>query len=216
MKSKFLAVFAFVLPVLAVAQSDTEIQFWSEVGAKRDLSKHWNASVAVHYRYAPYAFSLDRAIVEAQIAQKVNKRWKRSLEVRNYTMYTPRTEETALDQRLRLRYSAERSFNKVHGDLSVRAALQHRLPLVGGGNQRTTLRLRTSYEYPVPNFKWDPEFQVEYLHDLNNNFERCMRVGIGSGRRLVLGKGSLGYFYERNFTNSDPHRHVLQWSYTLM
>ena len=68
-------------------------------------------------------------------------------------------------------------------------------------------RARASYAYNIKNFKWDPQFNVEYIGVAGGNFDKSIRAGISTDHKLLSGKIKIGYFYEHNpqLLDSDCH-----------
>ena len=101
----------------------------------------------------------------------------------------------------------ERRYKTAVGDFFMRYGVQHREVITGPGSRRTDFRARASYAYNIKNFKWDPQFNVEYIGVAGGNFDKSIRAGISTDHKLLSGKIKIGYFYEHNpqLLDSDCH-----------
>lgn len=209
MKSKLLFMALFI-GIMAFGQSATDQGVWFKMGMKADLSKELSLTVSGQYRTS--TLSHDRWITEAQLGREINKNWDLGLELRHYMVFDMKGATQGSFHRVRAQFYASQHIDLAKGDLHFRYALQQRAILTGSGNNKFTGRLRMQYDYPIKNFKWDPTFEVELFASGNPNFDRALRLGIGSDSKVAGKKLGVGYFYQRDISNTGTHAHVLQTS----
>lgn len=209
MKSKFL-ILALYMGVMAFGQSVTESAAWFKVGTKIDLSKEQSLSLSGQYRTS--TLSDDRWITEAQFGRELNKKWDLGVELRHYMMFDTKGATQGTFHRVRAQFYASQHIDLPKGDLHFRYALQQRAVLTGSGNNKFTGRFRVQYDYPIKDFKWDPTFEAEVFASGEPNFDRALRLGVGSEGKIAGKRLGVGYFYQRDISNTGTHAHVMQTS----
>lgn len=209
MKSKFL-ILALFMGVMAFGQSVTESAAWFKAGTKIDLSKELSLSLSGQYRAS--TLSDDRWITEAQFGRELNKKWDLGLELRHYMIFDTKGATQGTFHRARVQFYATQHIDLSKGDLHFRYALQQRAVLTGFGNNKFTGRFRVQYDYPIKDFKWDPTFEAEVFASGDPNFDRALRLGVGSESKVAGKKLGFGYFYQRDISNTGTHAHVVQTS----
>jgi len=196
--------------VMAFGQNDTESAFWFKAGKKLDLNKKHSLNFSGHYRTA--SDSHNRWITEVQFSREHSKNWDLGLELRYYMNFYMKDGSQETSQRVRAQFFASRHVGLSKGELHIRCALQQRRVLTGSGNDKFTGRFRVQYDYPIKNFKWDPTFEAELFASGNPDFDRELRLGAGSDSKVAGKKLGVGYFYQRDLSNTGTHAHVLQTS----
>jgi hypothetical protein len=209
MKSNFL-ILALFMGVMAFGQSVTESAAWFKAGTKIDLSKELSLSLSGQHRAS--TLSDDCWITEAQFGREINKQWDLGLELRHYMIFDTKGATQGTFHRVRAQFFASQHIDLPKGDLHIRYALQQRTVLTGSGNDKFTGRMRLQYDYPIKDFKWDPTFEAEVFASGNPNFDRALRLGIGSESKVAGKRWGFGYFYQRDISNTDTHAHVIQTS----
>lgn len=209
MKSKFLCL-ALLVCSTAFGQSATDPAVWFKAGTKFDLNKELSLSLSGRYRAS--TLSDDRWITEAQFGRELNKKWDLGIELRHYMIFDTKGATQGSFQRVRAQFYASQHIDLAKGDLHVRYALQQRAVLTGSGNNEFTGRLRVQYDYPIKDFKWDPTFEAEFFSSGDPNFDRALRLGVGSESKVAGKKLGFGYFYQRDLSNTGTHAHVVQTS----
>ncbi|MEY2970531.1 MAG: hypothetical protein RLZZ599_904 [Bacteroidota bacterium] len=209
MKSKLL-IAALLVGQLAFAQSATDLSTWFKAGTKFDLNKTHSLTFSGQYRTSN--LETDRWITELQFGREINKNWDLGLEFRHYMLFDSKGATQGTFHRARLQFFASQHIDLPKGDLHIRYALQQRTVLTGSGNDKFTGRMRLQYEYPIKNFKWDPTFEAEVFASSAPNFDRALRLGIGSESKVAGKRLGFGYFYQRDISNTDMHAHVIQTS----
>jgi len=122
------------------------------------------------------------------------------------------------------RYQFGVSYKHALGDLRLkyRALYQHRNEIgiseSQGNIPEKFLRLRTSATYKIKNWKYDPEFRVEYFNALNDEVgtNNQFRLGIGTERDYKE-FGELGFFYLFESSlglNIKELTHIFSFKYT--
>ena len=216
MKSKLLYM-ALLMGSMAFGQSETESAAWFKAGTKFDLSKELSMTVSGQYRAVifstdPSTRSDDRWITEAQFGRELNKKWDLGVELRHYMIFDTKGATQGTFHRVRAQFYASQHINLPKGDLHFRYALQQRAVLTGSGNNKFTGRFRVQYDYPIKDFKWDPTFEAEVFASGDPNFDRSLRLGVGSEGKVAGQRLGFGYFYQRDLSNTGTHAHVVQTS----
>jgi hypothetical protein len=209
MKSRILIVL-LLFSGLLVAQSTTESAAWFKLGTKVDLSKELSLTVSGQYRAS--SMSDDRWISEAQFGRELSKSWDLGLELRHYMIFDTKGATQGTFHRVRAQFYASQHIDLAKGDLHFRYALQQRAVLTGSGSNKVTGRFRVQYDYPIKDFKWDPTFEAEVFASGDPNFDRSLRLGVGSEGKVAGKKLGIGYFYQRDLSNTGMHAHVVQTS----
>jgi hypothetical protein len=210
MKSKLLYM-ALLMGSMAFGQSATDAALWFKAGTKFDLSKELSMTVSGQYR-ASSTLSDDRWITEAQFGRELNKKWDLGVELRHYMMFDTKGATQGTFHRVRAQFYASQHIDLPKGDLHFRYALQQRAVLTGSGNNKFTGRFRVQYDYPIKDFKWDPTFEAEVFASGDPNFDRALRLGVGSDSKVAGKKLGFGYFYQRDLSNTGTHANVVQTS----
>ena len=209
MKSRFLCI-ALLMSTMAFSQSVTESAAWFKAGTKFDLSKELSMTVSGQYRAS--TLSDDRWITEAQFGREMNKNWDLGAELRHYMIFDTKGATQGTFHRVRAQFYASQHIDLAKGDLHFRYALQQRAVLTGSGSNKFTGRFRVQYDYPIKDFKWDPTFEAEVFASGDPNFDRSLRLGVGSEGKVAGKKLGFGYFYQRDLSNTRTHAHVVQTS----
>ena len=209
MKSRFLCI-ALLMCTMTFGQSVTESAAWFKAGTKFDLSKELSMTVSGQYRAS--SLSNDRWITEAQFGREMNKNWDLGVELRHYMIFDTKGATQGTFHRVRAQFFTSQHIDLAKGDLHFRYALQQRAVLTGSGNNKFTGRLRVQYDYPIKDFKWDPTFEAELFASGDPNFDRSLRLGVGSDSKVAGKKLGFGYFYQRDLSNTGTHAHVVQTS----
>ncbi len=210
MKNKLLIAVLF-MGQFAFAQSTTVTNAWAKLSYKTDLSDAVSMTVGGQYR-AKFGTDDDQWLTEVEFSKKIKKDWEIGMELRHYAIIDNQGGTQGIFQRGRVQLNTQYHMDMPKGEVHLRYALQQRFVLTGGGNSKFTSRFRAQYDYPIKNFKWDPTFEVEYLDAGAPNFDSDLRLGVGSSNKIGGLKFGVGYFYQRNFSNTDTHAHVIQTS----
>jgi hypothetical protein len=197
----------------AFAQGSTEYRLWSSVGYQWKPTEDLKLTHAFLYRELT-GLETDRYIFESELDKKSGN-WDYSAELRYYFNHDEFGAVQGFDQRGRIRLLAERSYKDIQGTFKMRYAIQHREIYLGGGSRKTDFRVRAAYEMGIKDFGWDPEFQIEYLGTLTGDYNKRLRVGFDCGDNFGKTALGLGYFYERNLSNTGFHYHSITASYTF-
>lgn len=205
MKFKILVIFC-ALSVLSSAQNAVDYRSWTKVSVGLKSAKDYKLAVSGMYR-TNTGEGFNRFISAAQLSKKPSKKLKYAAELRHYLVFDDRGSNTGIRHRARLRFTVERRYKVSTGEFFMRYGVQHREVITGSGLRRTDFRVRSSYAHNIQNFKWDPQFNVEYIGNANDVFDRSIRAGVSTDHKLLSGKINLGYFYERNpqLLDSDCH-----------
>jgi len=208
---------ALLMGSMAFGQSVTESAAWFKAGTKFDLSKELSMTVSGQYRAViystdPSARSDDRWITEVQFGRELNKKWDLGVELRHYMIFDTKGSRQGTFHRVRAQFYASQHIDLPKGDLHFRYALQQRAVLTGNGNNKFTGRFRVQYDYPIKDFKWDPTFEAEVFASGDPNFDRALRLGVGSDSKVAGKKLGFGYFYQRDLSNTGTHAQVVQTS----
>jgi len=201
---------ALLMGGMAFGQSATESGAWFKAGTKIDLNKELSLSLSGQYRAS--TLRDDRWITEAQFGREMNKNWDLGVELRHYMIFDTKGATQGTFHRIRAQFFASQHIDLAKGDLHFRYALQQRAVLTGSGNNKFTGRFRVQYDYPIKDFKWDPTFEAEVFASGDPNFDRALRLGIGSDSKVAGKKLGFGYFYQRDLSNTGTHAHVVQTS----
>ena len=205
MKFKILVIFCS-LSILSSAQNASEYRSWTKVSVGLKPAKDYKLAVSGMYR-TNSGEGFNRFISAAQLSKNPSKILKYAAELRHYLVFDDRGSNTGIRHRARLRFTVERRYKVSTGEVFMRYGVQHREVITGSGLRRTDFRVRSSYAHNIKNFKWDPQFNVEYIGNANDVFDRSIRAGVSTDHKLLSGKINLGYFYERNpqLLDSDCH-----------
>jgi|SaaInl5LU_22_DNA_1037371.scaffolds.fasta_scaffold15194_2 hypothetical protein len=200
-------IIALLIVAGASAQSSTEYKSWTKVVYRIKPSENLKIDVGGQYRTETGA-GFNRAIAEVEVKKQMSKNLTYAAEYRHYFIKDDFGAVTGIDQRSRLRLHAERRYDLSEGELYLRYGIQHREIVTGGGSRKTDARVRVLYEFGIKDFKWDPELYTEYLQTLNGDFDQRLRIGISTGNKIMGTAFSIGYFYQRNITQTGPHYHT--------
>ena len=205
MKFKILVIFC-ALSVLSSAQNAVDYRSWTKVSVGLKPAKDYKLGLSGMYR-TNTGEGFNRFISAAQLSKTPSKNLKYASELRHYLIFDDKGANTGIRHRARLRLTVERRYKVSTGEFFMRYGVQHREVITGSGLRRTDFRVRAIYAHNIKNFKWDPQFNVEYIGNANDVFDRSIRAGVSTDHKLLSGKINLGYFYERNpqLLDSDCH-----------
>ncbi|MDB4447649.1 DUF2490 domain-containing protein [Roseivirga sp.] len=200
--------------------TDTEV--WLKTGAKIDLFERWELGVQEQIRFDDDVNALKNFHTEMELTFKPTD----NLSLHVVSRYITRNDNRGAIQGFEdlFRYQFGVSYKHALGDLRLkyRALYQHRNEIgiseSQGNIPEKFLRLRTSATYKIKNWKYDPEFRVEYFNALNDEVgtNNQFRLGIGTERDYKE-FGELGFFYLFESSlglNIKELTHIFSFKYT--
>ena len=152
---------------------------------------------------------MDRWITELQVSKAQSKSLSFSTEFRHYSIFDNVGASQGINQRIRFRVNATKTYDLGKDEFAMRYGIQQRAVISGGGSDRTDVRIRGAYSKNIKGWKWDPTFYSEFLGSVSGNLSRRLRIGAETDNKALGGKVSFGYFYQHNFSLSSPHYHTL-------
>ncbi len=217
----FLGLFAFS----AHGQSNlrvSDIEVWLKAGGKIDLSDKWEVAFEEQIRFDDDVNALKNYHTEFELTFKPIK----ALSLHAVSRYITRNDNSGSIQGFEdlFRYQLGASYKQELGQLRLkyRALYQHRNEIgiseAQGDIPEKFLRLRSSVEYKIKDWKYDPEFRVEYFSALNKEVGTNNQFRLGFGTERDYKKyGELGFFYLFESSlglNIKQFTHILSFKYT--
>ena len=199
----------------AFAQTTTENRSWTKLTYRVKPVKGIDMDFSGLYRSVGGEEGMDRWITELQVSKEQSKSLSFSTEFRHYSIFDNVGASQGINQRIRFRVNATKTYDLGKDEFAMRYGFQQRAVISGGGSDRTDLRIRGAYTKKIKDWKWDPTFYSEYLGSINGNLSRRLRIGAETDNDILGGKVSFGYFYQHNFSFSSPHYHTLTVDYRL-
>ncbi len=199
----------------AASQTVTDNRVWTKLTYRIEPSKRLDVDISGLYRSVGGDEGMNRWITELQITKKKSKLLSYSTEFRHYAIFDDVGATQGVNQRIRFRVNATKSYDIGRDEFSMRYGIQQRAIISGGGSRRLDIRVRGAYTKNFKDWKYDPIIYSEYLGSVNGNLSRRLRIGIRSDKKILGGKVSFGYFYQYNFSLSSPHYHTITVGYRL-
>lgn len=200
----------------------SDIEVWLKLGGKIDLTDRWSLAFEEQIRFDDNVKALKNYHTEVALSFRLTK----SLGVHVVSRYITRNDNRGSIQGFEdlFRYQLGLSYKHELGQLRLkyRVLYQHRNEIgiseVQGDIPEKFLRLRSSVVYKIKDWKYDPEFRVEYFNALNDmvGTNNQLRLGIGTEREYKQ-FGELGFFYLFESSlglNIKQLTHILSFKYT--
>jgi hypothetical protein len=204
-----------LLSLIAFSQTTVENRTWTKLTYRLEPSKGLDIDVSGLYRTVGGEGGMDRWITELQVSKAQSKSLSFSTEFRHYSIFDNVGATQGVNQRIRFRVNATKTYDLGKDEFAMRYGIQQRVIISGGGSDRTDLRIRGAYTKNFKDWKWDPTFYSEYLGSVSGSLSRRLRIGAETDNKALGGKVSFGYFYQHNFSLSSPHYHTLTLGYRL-
>lgn len=205
----------FLLSLSTFAQTTTENRTWTKLTYRLEPAKGLDIDLSGLYRTVGGEEGMDRWITELQVTKKQSKSLSLSTEFRHYSIFDNVGASQGVNQRIRFRVNATKTYDLGKDEFALRYGIQQRAVISGGGSDRTDVRIRGAYSKKIKDWKWDPTFYSEFLGSVSGNLSRRLRIGAETDNKVLGGKVSVGYFYQHNFSLSSPHYHTLTLGYRL-
>lgn len=200
----------------------SDIEVWLKAGAKVDLFERWELAVEEQIRFDEDVNALKNFHTEIELTFKLTD----NLSLHAMSRYITRNDNRGSVQGFEdlFRYQLGASYKHYLGQLRMkyRALYQHRNEIgiseAQGDIPEKFLRLRTSVEYKIKDWKYDPEFRVEYFNALNDEVGTNNQIRFGFGTEREYKKfGELGFFYLFESSlglNIKQLTHILSFKYS--
>jgi hypothetical protein len=215
---KFKGIYVIIASLIgfgAIAQTTIENRSWTKLTYRVKPLKGIDLDFSGLYRSVGGEEGMDRWITELQVSKEQSKTLSFSTEFRHYSIFDNVGATQGIDQRIRFRVNATKTYDLGKDEFAMRYGIQQRAVISGGGDDRTDLRIKGAYTKKIKDWKWDPTFYSEYLGSINGNLSRRLRIGAETDNDILGGKVSFGYFYQHNFSLSSPHYHTLALGFRL-
>lgn len=215
---KFKSILLIAVSLIAtegMAQTVVNNRVWTKLSYRIEPAKGLDVDISGLYRSVDGDEGMDSWITELQVSKSQSKYLSFSTEFRHYSIFDNVGASQGINQRIRFRVNATKTYDLGKDEFAMRYGIQQRAVISGGGSDRTDLRIRGAYSKSIKDWKWDPTFYSEYLGSVNGNLSRRLRLGVETDNKLLGGKVGLGYFYQHNFSLSSPHYHTLSLEYRL-
>ncbi|OEK02944.1 hypothetical protein BFP97_16055 [Roseivirga sp. 4D4] len=200
----------------------SDVEVWLKAGGKVDLTDKWEIAFEEQIRFDDDVNALKNFHTEIQLTFKPIE----ALSLHAVSRYITRNDNSGSIQGFEdlFRYQFGASYKHDLGQLRMkyRALYQHRnevgISEAQGDIPEKFLRLRTSAEYKIKDWKYDPQVRVEYFNALNDEVGTNNQIRFGFGTERDYKKfGELGFFYLFESSlglNIKQLTHILSFKYT--
>lgn len=186
-----------------------ELKLWTAVTVSNNFTDKWNIGVEQHFRFKDNLKSIDNLITELNMDFKPNKNWKFDADIRFYLDRDNTGKVQGLDRFVRYRYGIQRKVKIKRFGLLLKASHEIKKE-ISKVNIERLVRFRPTVQVPIRNWKWDPEFFVEYFHPLTDNLVPTYRYGVSTDKKISKNvKLLFRYFLVRKIENNNSsYSHV--------
>ncbi len=222
MKFRILLFFCFFGATWALIAQDQDLNAWTRVALKYDLSKKARFAVENEMRFFDNASRLSQYHTELGVNYDLNDKWEGGVYYR-FIYETDPEKQYELGHRawLQLGYN----WSKDRLSATIRTRLQ---TTYSGINTRENGRIPESYSrnkislsYDLSNSKWEPNLGAEFWYQLGSGSERIIdkyRVGGGFEYRYSRNvRIDIFYNYQSQIQVASPNiDHIFGLSYTYL
>ncbi len=220
--------YSLILLVLAgfsasLRAQQTDFEVWLKAGIKYKLNERWSFDLEEQIRFDDDANALKNYHTELGIKFELNKLFDLLLATRYITRNDNRGSRQGLEDHFRYQLGLGAKHDIDRFELKHRLLYQHRnevgLSEAEGDVARRYFRWRSGLTYKIKDWKYDPQFSVEYFQGLNRSeadIDNSVRFTIGTERKYKK-VGEFGIFYRYESTVGTPINeitHILSFKYT--
>lgn len=208
----FILLFFMIYSAVLFGQKN-EFKFWNTIEYGMRINHKWKVDFSQHMRLKENLSAVDNYITQFNVAFKPWNKWKLSAQFRYYRDNDNNGNNQGFDNLFRCRIGIEKQFKINPGIFNIRLAYQDRLSLdrsrfsnsqdwlVYGKRTKKVIRLKSSFEWKIKNWSYDPIFSFEYLPETRPNVKTfsfySTRYGLGTNIKVSKTHSvSIRYFYE--------------------
>ena len=204
---------AIVLGMSVIVQAQdvrlTDVELWLKAGGKVDLTQKLKLSFEEQIRFDNDIADLKNYHTELDFRYKLNDHF----DLHAVGRFSTRNDNEGANQGFenRFRYQVGSSYSHRTGQWRFKHRLLYQnqndleLTKTEGDVHEKFWRLRSNIEYKVKDWKYDPQFRVEYFGPLNGDDTNSVdevRLGLGTEREYD-GLGEFGFFFLMDFYKKD-------------
>lgn len=207
----------------AFAQRSTDFELWLKLGGKVDLAEKWRLDFEEQIRFDESVGAVKNYHTEAELKFKASKK----LDLIFVPRFIRRNDNSGDNQGYEnlIRFQVGSAYEHKSGQFEFKHRLlfQHRNEMGvrkdEGDLPEKVIRYKLNTEYKIKNWKYDPQFSVEYFNALDKpltNEFNSIRFGFGTERGYDK-FGDLGIDYLLDMTLGRPVQqvaHIISLKYT--
>ncbi|NVK86103.1 MAG: DUF2490 domain-containing protein [Cytophagia bacterium] len=205
------------------AQTDSDFELWLKMGGKVDLGEKWRLDFEEQIRFDENVGAVKNYHTEAEINFKASK----NLDLVFVPRFIRRNDNSGDTQGYEnlIRFQIGGKFEHESGQFEFKHRLlfQHRNQMGVKKNEGDVpekfLRYKLNTQYKIKDWKYDPEFSVEYFQPIDNdlvNTNKSIRFGIGTERDYdQFGEFGIDYMIDLSLGLAIREvAHILSFKYT--
>ena len=207
----------------AYAQRSTDLELWMKLGGKVDLSEKWRLNFEEQIRFDESVSAVKNYHSELELIYRPSK----NVDVFFVPRFIRRNDNSGDNQGYEnlIRFQLGGAYEHESGQFEFKHRLlyQHRNEMGvkkdEGDVPEKVIRYKLSTEYKIKNWKYDPQFSVEYFNALDKpltNEFNGIRFGIGTERGYdQLGEFGIDYLLDLTLGRPVPQvAHIISFKYT--
>jgi opacity protein-like surface antigen len=184
--------------------SQSNIASWTTLGWKSDWQSPFAIQLSGQLRTKAGLEEWDRYFGEIEVEYELNKRWSTELEFRQNANNDTEGGIQGIENYGRIRFNLKYRNKTPIGLLSLRAGYDERFALRNNASESERFRIKLAFEYPIKNWKLDPEVFTEYFWDQLEKQSSSWRWGVSSERKISIGSLNLRFFLENDVLSDKP------------
>lgn len=224
MKRLFL-LFLFTLSCMtvALAQSNSDFELWLKMGGKVDLAEKWRLNFEEQIRFDENIGAVKNYHTEAEIIFRPNKQFNLMFVPRFIRRNDNSGDTQGYENVIRFQLGGSYEHESGQFEFKHRVLFQHRnemgIKKDEGDVPEKFLRYKLNTQYKIKNWKYDPEFSIEYFQPVDNsmvNTNQSIRFGIGTERDYdKFGELGIDYLIDLSLGLAIKEiAHILSLKYT--
>lgn len=208
---------------LSHAQSSSDFELWLKMGGKVDLGEKWRLDFEEQIRFDENAGAVKNYHTEAEIIYKPNKKIDLMFVPRFIRRNDNSGDTQGYENLLRFQIGGTYEHESGQFEFKHRLLFQHRNQLGikkdEGDVPEKYLRYKLNTEYKIKDWKYDPEFSIEYFQTIDNKLVdtfNSIRFGIGTERNYDrFGEFGIDYMIDLSLgLDIQEIAHILSFKYT--
>lgn len=222
MKSALSFLLLAIIPTCLFSQvgtRETDTELWLKAGVEFDLAKKWKVAIEEQLRFDEQIEAVKNYHTELELKYNLSDQ----LDLILASRFIRKNDELGYENLFRYQIGAGVKHEWQQLEFKHRALFQNRNELgvseIEGDIPQHYFRWKSGLEYKIRDWKYDPEFTVEYFWAVNGNKagrDDAIRFAVGTDRSYD-GLGQLGifYMYEHTISAIDTEiTHIISLRYT--
>lgn len=218
-----LAVCFFLCAFSAFGQRSTDLELWMKLGGKADLFKKWKISFEEQIRFDESIGAVKNYHSELELKYQATKKIDFFFVPRFIRRNDNSGDNQGYENLIRFQFGSTFEHERGQFEFKHRLLFQHRnemgIKRDEGDVPEKVIRYKLSTEYKIKDWKYDPQFSVEYFNALDKaltNEFNGIRFGFGTERGYD-NLGEFGIDYLLDLTLGRPVQqiaHIISLKYT--